>query len=267
MHLKKTLELLAAIALVSLTATATRAQSTNAKTNTVAAPLKPPAAACTNGWQSMLSAGLTLTRGNSDTLLATISAKTAKKCAANEIDLSLDATYGRATIKGVSSQTADQIHGALQYNRLFNERLYAYFRAEALHDEIADIGYRVTLAPGAGYYLIKTKKTELNIEAGPGVIIEKLDGERSSYATFRAGEKFKRELSDRARIWQSAEFLPQIDHPENYIVNAEIGIEADLSANKKMTLRSFLQDTYNNVPAVGREKNDAKLVTAIAYKF
>ena len=268
MHLKKTFELSAVIALTAFFTISTRAQSTNAtaSTNAVAAPVKPPKPPPT-AWKSMLAFGLTLTRGNSDTLLATLQAKSEKKWDSNEIHLSLDGTYGRAKINGTSTETANSIDGAGQYNRLFNERLYGYFRAEALHDEIADVSYRVTLAPGAGYYLMKTKKTELNVEVGPGLIVEKLDGERTTYATLRAGEKFKRELSDRARMWQSAEVLPQMDNFDNYIVNAEIGIEADLSANKKLTLRSFLQDTYNNNPAPDRQKNDAKLVTAIAYKF
>jgi len=74
-------------------------------------------------------------------------------------------------------------------------------------------------------------------------------------------------LSDRARVWQTAEFLPQVDDLNNYIINAEVGIEADLNTTGKLALRAYLQDTYNNVPAKGREKNDAKLVAAIAYKF
>jgi putative salt-induced outer membrane protein YdiY len=58
-----------------------------------------------------------------------------------------------------------------------------------------------------------------------------------------------------------------VDKFNNYVINAEIGIEADLTKKKDLTLRAFLQDTYNNEPAAGREKNDARLVTAIAYKF
>jgi putative salt-induced outer membrane protein YdiY len=58
-----------------------------------------------------------------------------------------------------------------------------------------------------------------------------------------------------------------VDHFKNYIVNFEVGIEADITADKKFTLRTFLQDTYNNIPATGRKKNDAKLVAALAYKF
>jgi hypothetical protein len=32
-------------------------------------------------------------------------------------------------------------------------------------------------------------------------------------------------------------------------------------------LRSALQDSYNNIPAAGRLKNDLKLITSLAYKF
>ena len=81
------------------------------------------------------------------------------------------------------------------------------------------------------------------------------------------GEKFHHALSDRARIWESVEWLPQVDDFNNYIINGEIGVEADLSKDKHWTLRTYLTDTYNNVPAAGRKSNDLKLVTALAYKL
>ena len=91
--------------------------------------------------------------------------------------------------------------------------------------------------------------------------------EENDYVTLRLSEKFRHELNGRARIWQTAEFLPQVDDFNNYIVNFEIGIEADLTADKKLTLRSYIQDTYDNEPAPDRERNDIKLVTALGYKF
>jgi len=230
-------------------------------------PAAPPAPK----WQSSAAAGLTLTRGNSDTLLATFTLTTAKKWEQNELSMDADATYGKSKVNvggtTVNQTTAQQLHGFVQYNRLFTERWYGYGRVEGLHDEVADIKYRVTLSPGVGYYFIKGTNTDLSAEAGPGYVIEKLGDERKNYATLRVGEKFHHALSDRSRVWQTAEWLPQVDKFNNYILNFEIGIEADLSAAKTFSLRSYLQDTYNNVPAAGRQKNDAKLVAAIAYKF
>jgi putative salt-induced outer membrane protein YdiY len=102
---------------------------------------------------------------------------------------------------------------------------------------------------------------------GPGVVVERLGNTESTYLTLRVGERFEYKLSDRARLWQSLEYLPQVDRFSNYLVNAEVGIEADLTKDKKLSLRTFLQDSYRNEPAPGRKQNDMKLVSAIAYKF
>lgn len=222
-------------------------------------------------WQSMASAGLTLTRGNSDTLLATLAATTDRKTVQNEWRLGANLTYGRTktTVNGVSTTTttAQSLDGYIQYNQLFTDRFYGYARVEGFHDEVADIKYRVTLSPGAGYYFIKNKTTDLSAEVGPGYEFERLGSADLTFATLRVGERFHHKLSDRARVWETAEWLPQVDRLSNYTINAEVGIEADLTKDKNFTLRCYLDDSYNNEPALGRLKNDAKLVTAIAYKF
>jgi putative salt-induced outer membrane protein len=224
----------------------------------------PPAP---TGWQSSAAAGLTLTRGNSSTLLATLNAATGKKWDQNEISLGADAAYGKSKVNAVDQTTAGSIHGFGQYNRLLNERLYAFGRLEGLNDSVADIDYRGIVSVGMGYYFIKEKKTDLSAEVGPGFVFESLGGNKKTFVTLRLAEKFHHELSDRARIWESAEIMPQVDKFSNYIVNAEAGIEADLTADKKLSLRAVLQDTHNSQPARGRYKNDAKIITAIAYKF
>jgi putative salt-induced outer membrane protein len=226
-----------------------------------------PEAQKTPQWQSSASAGVTLTRGNSDTLLAALAATTAKKWDGNELSFGGDMTYGSSKVNGVDSTTANSMRGYGQYNRLFSDRFYGYMRVEGLHDDIARIRYRLTVSPGVGYYFIKTKNTDLSGEVGPGFVAQKLGDVSHDYFTLRLAEKFHQALSDRARIWQTVELLPEVDHFNNYIVNFEIGIEADLTADKRFTLRAYLQDTYNNEPAIGRKKNDAKLVTALGYKF
>jgi putative salt-induced outer membrane protein YdiY len=237
----------------------------------------------TNQWQSSVSAGATLTRGNSETFLGTIAAGTGKKWDQNEVAFGADMAYGTTTTETkvttdpgpppitktvkTTDTTAETVHAFGQYNRLFNERLYGLGRIDGLHDGVADIDYRVTLSAGAGYYFIKTKDTQLSGELGPGYIFQRLGGKDDNFATLRLADKFNQNLSDRARLWQTAEILPQVDHPKNFIVNFEIGVEADLNSSKKLSLRVYLDDTYNNVPAAGRKKNDLKLVAAVAYKF
>ncbi len=212
-------------------------------------------------WETTAAAGLTLTRGNSDTITATANILTQKKWTQNELRFGADGTYG----EDQGSQNAASIHGFGQYNRLFTDRFYGYARVDALHDAIADVEYRVMLSPGVGYYFIKDANTSLSGEVGPGVIFEKQGRRDDTYMTVRLAERFEHKLNDRVRIWQSLEWLPQVDDFNNWILNGELGLETKMT--EKASLRVFATDSYDNQPAPGRKQNDLKLVTAIAYKF
>jgi putative salt-induced outer membrane protein YdiY len=215
----------------------------------------------TNKWQTSAGLGLTLTKGNSDTLLFTADVVTLKKYTSDELTFGASVAYGEQ--EDVKNSEAMKAFG--QWNHLFTDRFYSYVRVEGLHDAIADVEYRITLSPGVGYYFIKETNMTLSAEAGPGVVIEKQGSVEKTYMMARVAEKFDYKLSDRARVWQMAEFLPQVDNLDNYIINAEVGVESSLT--KKTSLRAVLQDTYDNQPAPGRKKNDLKLVTSVVVKF
>lgn len=218
-------------------------------------------------WESSASLGVTLSKGNTDTLLMTANILSTRKDPKNELRLGADATYG----ENQGDRSAEAVHGFAQYNRLFTERFYGYVRLDGLHDEIAGIIYRVSFSPGVGYYFIKDKQTTLSGEVGPGVIHERLDGKNGTqdtddtYMTIRLAERLEHKFSDTVRLWQSVELLPQVDRFSNFLLNAELGIETALST--KLSLRTYLVDNYDNEPAPGRKNNDLKLVAAIAYKF
>jgi putative salt-induced outer membrane protein len=213
-------------------------------------------------WASSISAGLTLTRGNSDTMLATAGVVTDKKTPDNEFKLGADATYGENG--GVNNVDTDHAFG--QYNDLFSDRFYGYARVEGLHDGIADLQYRVTVGPGVGYYFLKETNTTFAGEFGSSYVSQRLGDVDDNYATLRLAERFEHKFKNYgARVWENAEILPQVNKVDNYIVNAEIGIEAALNAH--FSLKTFLDDNFNNRPASGYQKNDIKLVSGVSYKF
>ena len=225
----------------------------------------------TNKWTGAVSAGLTLTRGNSQTTLASLTAAADYKTPKDEWSMGADAIYGdaRVTVSGVpqNTTTAQSADGFVQYNRLFSDRFYALARLDGLHDDIADIHYRTTLSPGVGYYFIKNKTVDFSGELGPGYVSESLGSQHLNFATMRVAEKFHLQLSDRARLWESAQITPDLEYIKRYIITFEIGVEADLNAKKNLTLQCYLDDNYNSIPAPGNVSNDLKLVMALAYKF
>lgn len=215
----------------------------------------------TNRWASTLTAGLTLTRGNSDLLLFTAKITTQKKDPKNEYLLEADAAYG----ENDHINNADSLHGAEQYNHLFTDTFYGFANLDALHDGIQGIEYRFSINPGAGYYFIKDKTTSLVGELGPGVVTEKLEDVDSTYASMRVAEHLDQKLSPTSKCWEKVELISQINEPDNYYVNFEAGMETAIT--KKMSLQVTFDDDYVHQPAAGRVPNDIKLVSGITYKF
>jgi putative salt-induced outer membrane protein YdiY len=244
-----------------------------------AADAAAPVIQTNSPWEGLASVGLTVSRGNSENVLFTANAKMSRKDPRNEISFGVDAAYGESTTTSkrdpvtlrkteTTTKSANLLHAFFQYNRLFDERLYGYVRLDGLHDDLADISYRISFSPGIGYYFIKTPNTRLSIEVGPGVILERTSGADANtdiYATLRVAERFEHKFNDSVKMWQSLEFLPQVDRFGNYLINFEIGAEA--AFNKTFSLRTYIQDTYDNEPAAGRKCNDMKLVAALGAKF
>jgi putative salt-induced outer membrane protein YdiY len=239
-----------------------------------AATLKLQAADLTNAppphWESVAAADLALTRGNSESFLATISLNTVRKWTNNEVLLGGGAGYGDNTTTDAAgvkttSKTQDYLKGYGQFNHLFTERLYAGLRVEGLHDDIADINYRFTISPLAGYFLIKQTNTFLSVELGPSFVFQQLGEDTSSYVGLRLGERFEHKFNGGAKVWETVEFIPQVTDFNNWIMNAEVGISAPIT--KSFDVRLVAQDSYNNQPAEGRLKNDLKLLAGIGYRF
>ena len=241
----------------------------------------PPAPPKT--WESSASLNLTATSGNSESLLFGGSILAKKKWSRNELNLGADLTYGQTTTENVAGgqliktkSTSAQNYGAfLQYNRLvWEDRGYLLGRADGRQDKVADVIYRFTLSPGAGYYFIRDKSLELSGEAGPGIAFEKLKGAtETDYFTVRLAEKLKWIINDRSRLYQDLEYLPRVDNFNDFVVNASIKVETDIT--KSLALGVTLQDTYRSEPALipgtmptlHRKKNDLKILAGVTYKF
>lgn len=238
-------------------------------------------------WATSATLNLTATSGNSETLLFGASLLTSKKWDKNEFSAGADATYGKTTIDNIvtdgngshlerTSKTSAQNYGAFgQYNRLvWDDRGYFLGRVDARVDRIADIDYRITLSPGVGYYIIRQKNFELSGEGGPGVVFEKFkDQSGDSYITLRLAEKLKWTINDRSRLFQGLEYLPKVDNFGNYVLNAYVKAETDIT--KSLALTVTVSDTYRSDPAPIpgtspielRKRSDVQVLAGVTYKF
>jgi len=219
----------------------------------------------TEGWDSELVTGLSLTDGNSETLLLNVGAATKNISGSNESFLSVEYNYGESTVDGEDSTTTDNAKGYAQYNHLLSDVSYAYLKADALYDDLADIDYRVVVGPGLGQYLIKDDVANLAVELGVAWQTEEVGGVEDDFVVLRVAQRYARQLSETAEVWQSVEYLPEIEDFGNYLLNVEIGVQAAL--NDVSSLRVVFTDRYDSEPADGTDDNDLSLTAGLVYKL
>jgi putative salt-induced outer membrane protein YdiY len=212
-----------------------------------------------DAWKRGLSLGLSLTDGNSDTLSLNVGADANRAWDVHEFLSTAKFQYGETE----SEKTREDIKAEAQYNRIFDERWYAYGSGWGLYDKIANIDYRFLVGPGAGYYFMRNDSTLLAGEAGVSYLFEDVADVSLDTFTWRFAQRFEHALSETAKVWQRVEYLPELDDFDNYLLNGEVGAEAAM--NSAISLRVVLEDRYDNIPAAGNVRNDVILNAALVY--
>ena len=102
------------------------------------------------GWDTTAAAGATLTRGNSETFLATLSLDTKRKWENDEAGFGISGGYGESKVNNVNTKNTEFLQGYGQYNRLFTNRFYGALRLDGQYDGIAGIDTASKSAPWPG---------------------------------------------------------------------------------------------------------------------
>lgn len=235
------------------------AQAECADSNDPCAPKK-----VIGSWDTSGSFGFNLTRGNSDTKLINLGLKAHKESDKNIYDFMSAYNFGddeNATTEELGSTTRNDFRANGRYDRLLTDRWFTGVGSFFLYDEVADLDYRVTVDPGAGYYFVKNPDVNFRLEAGPSYVFEQQGGIENNYLAPRIGDRLEWILSCTSKLYQSASVLLDVNDSENYLILAELGVEAALSTN--LALVFTVRETYDNVPAEDREKGDLQVITAL----
>ena len=217
-------------------------------------------------FETTLNLGLTLTEGNSETLLGNAAlVSTGKRSCGTSIRLGAEGNYGESKLQDTKQTTVENIRGFITAQQNISKRWYAALNTAALYDNIAEIDYRFILGPAFGGYLLRGEKVELTAELGPSYIWERVARDRDNYLALRVAERFTYQLSDTAQIWQSAEFIPKTEEFDDFLVKTEVGVSAAM--NSKMQLRVVLQWNHDSTPGPELEKDDFTLISGLGIKL
>jgi len=206
-------------------------------------------------WDISAALGFTLAQGNADTTLLTAEGLAAREIGDDIYSLGFNGAVGEQN----SVDTQRYIRGDAGYKHLLSDKVYASAGLAYLTDDIASVDYRIFLNPGIGYFFIKDEDLTLNVETGPSYVFQKQAGDKDNFLAWRVANRFEWKFSETGKIFQGTEFLLNTDDTEDYLINAEAGIEAAL--NSKLSLVVSIRDRFDASPAADVEQNDVILTT------
>ena len=210
-------------------------------------------------WNVSAASGLSLTKGNSDTLGLGAQFLASYVTPEREFTFSTDYFYGESD--SVVNQNRLVVGAA--YNRNLSPELYLGLGSSFRYDEISLVDYRVGLGPVLGYRIINGDATKLAVEAGIGYVFEKIDGVKDDYVAFNAASHFSHTLSSGAKIGQNIAFSSELNDFNNYLLTADLSLEVPFSAH--WAFKSTAGVTYDNTPAAGQDDTDVFVLAGLSY--
>lgn len=226
--------------------------------------LKPDRAAAEEpamGWVTTAALGLSLAKGNSDSLQASLAYDTAFRSSSNEFFLNAAYSYGQ--VDGTTA--SDALAASIRYNRLLTDRFYVGGGVGYLRDDIAQVSYRLTPNALLGYYLIKNDRMTLAVEGGPAYVFEDVAGIEDNYFALRAAQRFTWNIGPRLTFNQSLVADADPNDFDNTLYTLSAYLDADITSNLSWRLAGTY--VYDNQPGAGLEKEDLTLTSGIAVQF
>jgi putative salt-induced outer membrane protein YdiY len=220
----------------------------------------------TDFWSGFLDTGLSLTRGNSDTLNFALSASAVRKTSRDTITAYANSIFSNNGTAGPTTTTANAIGGGLRVDLNVSDRLYVFGLADFYHNQFQQLDLRNVLGGGLGYHVVNTKPTTFDVYGGA-------DFNQSYYSTpltqktgeIMVGEYLSHTISNRTTLTERFEFFPNISDTGQY--------RFTFDAHAVTKLKSWLGwqvsfgDIYVSNPPPGIKGNDLTLSTGLRLTF
>ncbi len=213
------------------------------------------------GWTTTAALGVSVAKGNSDSLQVSLAYDTAYRSESDEFFFNAGYSYGEND--GLTA--SDALYASIRYNRLLNQRSYFGVGTSFLRDDLAGVNYRFTPNALLGHYFIKNETMTLALEGGPAYVIEEVNGVSDSYFAVRVAERFTWNASSNVTFNQAAILDLDPKNTDNYLLTVSAYLDVDITENLAWRLSGAWN--YDNEPAAGLEKEDLTLTSGIAIKF
>ena len=220
-------------------------------------------------WTGDISAGLTITHGNTETETVSASANFTKRTENDRTTINADYAKGEQRDKDTGEDVVieDWWRAKAKYDYFFSRKLYAYVDGRYEKDAVAELDRRMIVGVGAGYQWIESEDMNFSSEFGLASLYEKFDNQTDSNSeiSLQVGYNFDMTLRDNIKFVHDLTYYPSIDKFSNYFLTTTAGIRADLTETFFATFKAIFN--HDSTPAIGAHKSDIKYFFGLGYRF
>lgn len=232
-----------------------------------------------DGWAGGLNIGLALARGNSDTTTFNTAFTGDRKTLSDEFKLSVSSIYARSgtsTTGTPGGVTADEILGAVAYDRNIGKRVFVFASGAFTHDALEDLDLQGIYSGGIGWHVINTPKTtfDLNLgmnytratySSGASATMAAVSVDRN-FPGVTAGEAFMHKFGANTIFTETFDIYPTLNEISQYSFALNTSVVTKI--RKWLGWQTTLTDNYvANPPIAGTVPNDVVLSTGFNISF
>ncbi len=217
-------------------------------------------------WTGVADLGLSLSRGNSETLIYTAGINAARSTSRDKISTYFTLLNSRSKFDGEKKTTADAKRGGIRYDLNITPRVFAFGSADLENDKFQKLDLRLVLAAGFGYKVKKIETTSFDVFGG-GAYNKEIYQEdiRRNSSEILIGEESTHKLRGRSAFAQRAVLYPNLKDRGEYRFAFDSSIVTALS--NVFSWQLTLSDRYISNPPFSLKKNDLLLTTGLRFTF
>lgn len=227
----------------------------------------------TDFWSGLLDTGLSLTRGNSESLTYSLAGKAARVTDRDKITVSSTAIYAKSTLSGVSNTTAHAIRGGVRGDLNLTDKLFVFGFTDFEYDAFQHLDLRNVVGGGLGYHVIKTANTTFDLFGGGSFDQEYFSPNPPSQPTsvtrksgeIVMGEELDTKLSNRTTLSERFAMYPNVSNTGSY--RFQFDTTAAMKLKGWLSWQVTYSDRYLSDPLPGLKKNDLLFSTGIRLTF
>jgi putative salt-induced outer membrane protein YdiY len=215
-------------------------------------------------WSGSFGAGLSLTKGNTDTSNVNVSYEV-KRDPDDHFVFTSKGLFLRGDKDG--ELTASRLGLDARLDRKYSDRTSLFVQVQYLRDPFKEIEYLVTPSIGIAHLFVTNEATEFGADVSVGGVWEKNTGRSTrSDGALNAGQHFKQKLSDTAEFTERVTALWKMQDFGDSLYTFGLGVAASIT--NRTQLKFEVIDTYKNKPpSADVKKNDVSLLASFVFKF